>query len=139
MIKIYLRRYTNFFPSANLTYTYKNNHNLRFYYNGNTTQPRIDQLQLLRDNNDFFNQYLGNPLLKPSFRNNFNLSHQSYDFIKDIFMYQSLNFTQTSNAITNSRIINASTGKTISQPVNTDGNYNFNFYGGFGFKLKNWI
>jgi hypothetical protein len=50
----YLRNYTNFFPSANLTYTYKNNHNLRFSYNGNTTQPRVDQLQLLRDNNDYF-------------------------------------------------------------------------------------
>jgi hypothetical protein len=134
--KDYQRRYTNFFPSANLTYTYKSNHSLRFSYDGNTTQPRIDQLQLLRDNNDFFNQYLGNPLLKPSFSNNFNFSHQSYDFIKDVWIYQSLRFTQTSNAITNSRNINASTGKTISQPVNTDGNFNFNFYSGMGFKLK---
>ena len=51
-------------------------------------------------------------------------------------MYQSVNFSQTSNAITNRRIIDASTGRTISQPVNTDGNYSFNFWGGFGFKLK---
>jgi hypothetical protein len=134
--KDYKRNYTNFFPNANLTYAYKSGHNLRFYYNGNTTQPRIDQLQLLRDNNDYFNQYLGNPLLKPSFSNNFNINHQSYDFIKDFYLYQGLNFTQTSNAITDSRIINSSTGKTISQPVNTDGNFNFNFYGGGGFKLK---
>ena len=134
--KDYLRKYTNFFPSANLTYTYKSNHNIRFSYDGNTIQPQINQLQLLRDNNDFFNQYLGNPLLKPSFSNNFNISHNSYDFIKDVWMYQSFRFTETSNAITDSRIINASTGKTISQPVNTDGNYNFNFYGGVGFKLK---
>ena len=134
--KDYLRTYTNFFPSASVTYTYKSNHTFSFYYIGNTTQPRIDQLQLFRDNNDFFNQYLGNPLLKPSFRNNFNISNQTYDFIKDVFMYQSLNFSQTSNAITNSRIINAATGKTISQPVNTNGNYNFSFYGGFGMKLK---
>ncbi|MEO5890340.1 MAG: TonB dependent receptor [Ferruginibacter sp.] len=132
----YLREYTNFFPTASFTYTYKSNHNLRFYYNGNTTQPRIDQLQLLRDNVDFFNQYLGNPLLKPSFSNHFYLSHQSGNFIKDIWMYQSVNFTQTSNAITNSRIINAATGKTISQPVNTNGNYNFSWYGGVSFKWK---
>ena len=134
--KDYLRKYTNFFPAANLTYTYKSNHNLRFSYDGNTTQPRIDQLQLLRNNNDFFNQFLGNPLLKPSFRNNFNLSHQTYDFIKDLFFYQDLNFSQISNSITYSRIIDASTGKTISQPVNTNGNYNYAFYGGVGFKLK---
>ena len=132
----YKRNYTNFFPNANLTYAYKSGHNLRFYYNGNTTQPRIDQLQLLRNNTDYFNQVLGNPFLKPSFSNNFNLSHQSYDFIKDFYIYQGLSFTQTSNAITDSRIINGTTGKTISQPVNTDGNFNFNFYGGGGFKLK---
>ena len=134
--KDYKRNYTNFFPNANLTYAYKSGHNLRFYYNGNTTQPRIDQLQLLRDNNDYFDQYLGNPLLKPSFSNNFNLSHHSYDFIKDLYIYQSLNFTQTSNAITSSRIVDGATGKTTSQPVNTNGNFNFNFYGGGGFKLK---
>lgn len=134
--KTYLRRYTNLFPSASFTYTYKSNHNLRLYYNGNTTQPRIDQLQLLRDNNDFFNQYLGNPLLKPSFSHRINLSNQSYNFLKDFWMYQSLNFNVTTNAITNSRIIDAASGKTISQPVNTDGNYNFNFYGGVSFKNK---
>jgi hypothetical protein len=132
----YKRNYTNFFPTANLTYSYKSGHNLRFYYNGNTTQPRIDQLQLLRNNNDFFNQYLGNPLLRPSFTNNFNISHQSYDFIKDFYIYQDINFSQTTNAITDSRTINSSTGKTTSQPVNTDGNYNLNFYGGGGFKIK---
>ena len=134
--KNYLRKYTNFFPAANLTFSYKNNHSLRFEYDGNTTQPRIDQLQLLRNNNDFFNQILGNPLLKPSFKNNFNLSHQSYDFVTDKFIYQSFRFSQTSNAITDSRIIDASSGKTISQPVNTDGNYEFSFYGGIGFKIK---
>ena len=132
----YLRKYTNFFPAANFTYSYKSNHNIRLNYNGNTIQPRIDQLQLLRDNNDFFNQYLGNPLLKPAFRNSFYLSHDSYNFLKDFYIYQSLNFSQTSNAITSSRTINAATGKTISQPVNTNGNYNINFYGGMGYKIK---
>lgn len=134
--KDYLRNYTNFFPGANFTYTYKSNHNLRINYNGNTTQPRIDQLQALRDNNDFFNQYLGNPLLKPAFRNSFNLSHDSYNFLKDFSIYQGLDFTKTTNAITNSRIIDGATGKTISQPVNTNGNYNFNYYMGIGMKLK---
>ena len=134
--KDYLRNYTNFFPSANFTYTYKSNHNLRINYNGNTTQPRIDQLQALRDNNDFFNQYLGNPLLKPAFRNSFNLSHDSYNFLKDFSIYQGLDFSKTTNAITNSRIIDGATGKTISQPVNTNGNYNFNYYMGIGMKLK---
>jgi hypothetical protein len=132
----YLRKYNNFFPTATFQYEYKSNHNIRFYYNGSTIQPRIDQLQQLRDNNNFFNQYVGNPNLTPSFRNDFSISHNSYDFIKDAWMYQSLNFTQTSNAITNSSIINAATGQTTVQPVNTNGNYSFNFYSGFGRKIK---
>lgn len=134
--KDYRRNYTNIFPNATLSYAYKSGHNLRFNYNGYTTQPRVDQLQLLRNNDDFFNQFLGNPLLKPSFSNNFQLSHQSFNFINEFNMWQSFNFSNTANAITNSRIINASTGKTTSQPVNTDGNFNFSFYTGVNFKIK---
>ncbi len=132
----YLRRYNNFFPTASLEYAYKSNHGIRFNYNGTTIQPRIDQLQQLRDNNNYFYQTIGNPDLKPSFTNRFNLSHNSYDFLKDEWMYQSLSFSTTSNAIVNNSIINTATGQTIVQPVNTNGNYNFNFYGGYGRKLK---
>lgn len=134
--KAYDRNYTNFYPSANLNYSYKSNHNLRFTYNGNTKQPTIDQLQPLRNNNDQFNQYIGNPGLKPSFSNNFNISHNGYNFLKDIWMYQSLNINLVSNSITNSRIINVNNGTSVTQPVNMNGNYNINFWGGMGFKLK---
>jgi hypothetical protein len=134
--KDYTRNYVNFYPSANITYTYKANHNVRFNYNGNTTQPTIDQLQPLRNNNDYFNQYIGNPDLKPSFSNSFNLSHNSYNFISDIFTYQSLNVRVVENSITNNQIINIDSGKTTTQPINTNGNMSINFYGGAGFKIK---
>jgi Outer membrane protein beta-barrel family/Carboxypeptidase regulatory-like domain len=134
--KDYLRNFTNFFPSAGLNYSYKSNHNVRFNYNGSTRQPTLNQLQPLRDNSDLFNQYIGNPDLKPSFNNNFNLSHNAYNFLKDIWMYQSLNLNVTSNSITNNRFINPNNGKTITQPVNTNGNISASFYGGVGFKLK---
>lgn len=134
--KDYIRNYTNFFPAANVNYSYKANHNLRFSYNGNTTQPTLNQLQPLTNNNDYFNQYIGNPNLKPAFTNSFNIQHNGYNFIKDIWTYQSINFTQTSNAITNSQTINTSTGRTVSQPVNTNGNYNLSIWAGAGFKIK---
>ncbi|MDQ6843351.1 MAG: TonB-dependent receptor family protein, partial [Bacteroidota bacterium] len=114
--KDYKRNYVNFYPGANITYTYKANKNIRFNYNGNTTQPTVNQLQPLRNNNDYFNQYIGNPNLKPSFTNSFNLSHNSYNFLKDIWMYQQLNVRLTENSITNNRIINIDSGKTITQP-----------------------
>ena len=134
--KDYIRNYTNFFPSASINYSYKSNHNLRFNYNGSTTQPTINQLQPLTNNSDYFNQYIGNPNLKPSFTNSFNISHNGYNFIKDRWMYQSINFWQTSNGITNNRITNTSTAQTITQPINTNGNFSINIWSGVGFKAK---
>ena len=134
--KDYTRNYVNFYPTANVTYTYKPNHNLRFNYTGNTTQPSINQLQPLRNNNDYFNQYIGNPDLKPSFSNSFNVNNNSYNFLKDFGFYQSINVRTTTNAITNNRVINVDSGKTITQPINTNGNISLNFYSGINFKLK---
>ena len=134
--KDYKRNYVNFYPTGNLTYTYKANHSIRLYYNGNTTQPTIDQLQPLRNNNDYFNQTIGNPDLKPSFTNTFNLSHNSYNFIKDMYTYQSVYIRQTNNSITYNRTINIDSGKTVSQPVNTNGNISVSIYTGIGFKIK---
>jgi hypothetical protein len=134
--KKYVRNYTNFFPSALFTYSYKNNHSLRFNYNGSTRQPSLNQLQPLRNNNDQFNQYIGNPNLKQSFSNSFNISHNSYNFLKEFYSYQSINANFTSNAITNNRIINPATGYTVTQPINTNGNLNIGFWSGMGVKLK---
>lgn len=134
--KDYTRTYVNFYPSSNIIYTYKPNHEIRFNYTGNTTQPTINQLQPLRNNNDYFNQYIGNPDLKPSFTNSFRVSHNSYNFLKEFGTYQFLNVRVTSNAITNNRIINVDSGKTTSQPINTNGNISINFYSGVGFKIK---
>jgi hypothetical protein len=132
----YVRNFTNFFPAASITYSYKSNHSLRINYNGNTTQPTLNQLQPLRDNNDFFNQYIGNPNLEPSFTNSINLSHNGYNFIKDIWTYQSINLRTVSNSITNDRIIDPLSGRTTTKPINTNGNISVNFWGGVGFKLK---
>lgn len=134
--KIYNRTFTNFFPSARMTYAYKSNHNVTVSYNGSTRQPTIDQLQPLRNNNDQYNQYLGNPDLKPSFTNNFSINNNGYNFIKDIYFYQGLNLNLVQNSITNNRLIDKTNGKTITQPINTNGNLSINYYGGGGLKVK---
>lgn len=132
----YKRNFINFFPSAGLTYNYKSNYSLRINYNGNTSQPSINQLQPLRNNNDIFNQYNGNPDLKPTFTHNLNLTNNGYDFLKDRWMFQSLNINVSTNAITNNRSIDLSNGKTITTPVNTNGNMNLNLWTGMGSKFK---
>lgn len=134
--KDYKRNYVNSYPTANIVYTYKSNHSLRIYYNGNTTQPTVNQLQPLRNNNDYFNQIIGNPDLKPSFANSISISHNGYNFIKDIYSYESFYVRATSNQITYNRTTYLDSGKTVSQPINTNGNISMNFYGGTGFKIK---
>lgn len=136
--KVYERNFTNFYPSATLVYSYKSNASLRINYNGNTTQPSINQLQPLKNNNDYFYQYLGNPDLKTSFSNNLRISHNNYNFLKDRYLYQSLNLRFTNNSITNNRIIDLDSGKTIIQPINTNGNLSVSFYTGGGFKVKKY-
>ena len=134
--KAYIRNYINFFPTALFTYSYKSNSSIRFNYNGRTTQPTFNQLQPLRNNNDQFNQYIGNPNLKQSFNNSFGISNNSYNFLKEQWKYVSLNASFTSNAITNNRDINPATGYTVIQPINTNGNMNISMWSGIGMKLK---
>ncbi len=134
--KEYKRNYTNLFPAANFTYKYKSNSNLRFNYQGATKQPTIDQLQPLRNNQDFFNQIIGNPDLKQSFTNSINLSNNSYSILTESQFYQSISFRTTSNLITYNRDIDPESAKTTSKPINTNGNFSGNFYFGYGFKVK---
>jgi hypothetical protein len=130
------RSYTNFNPTASLTYTYKSNHSFSVNYSGTTRQPTIDQLQPLRNNNDQFNLYIGNSDLKPSFTNSFSLNNYGYNFVKDLWLYQSLSLSVVNNSIANNRVTNIPTGETKIQPINTNGNVNLNFFGGMGFKAK---
>jgi hypothetical protein len=134
--KEYKRNYTNFFPSATFTYKYKSNSNLRINYQGATKQPTLNQLQPLRDNQDFFNQVIGNPDLKQSFTNSFNLFNSTYSILTESHFYQSLSYRTTSNLISYSRVIDPETALTITKPINTNGNFSVNLYIGYGFKLK---
>jgi hypothetical protein len=134
--KEYNRSFTNFFPTANFSYKYKSNSNLRVNYQGATKQPTIDQLQPLRNNQDFFNQVVGNPDLKQSFTNSINVSNNSYSILTETNFYQSISFRTTSNLISFNRDIDPESAKTISTPINTNGNFSANLYMGYGFKVK---
>lgn len=132
----YDRKFTNLFPSANFNYTYKPNHAINVAYNGRTIQPSIIQLQRLRNNANTVNEYIGNPLLKQAFRHTLNVNHSTYDFAKDMWTFKTVNADLTSNAFTNSVFIDPISGRTITQPINTDGNIAVNSWFGLGKKLK---
>jgi hypothetical protein len=134
--KNYDRNFTNVFPSATFSYKYKGNSNLRINYNGATRQPTIDQLQPLRNNQDFFNQIVGNPDLKQSFTNSISVSQNSYNMLTESSIYQGISFRTTSNQIAYNKDIDPESAKTITKAINTNGNFSGNYYAGYYFKIK---
>ncbi len=134
--KNYKQNFINLFPSASFSYKYKSNGNFRINYNGSTKQPTIDQLQPLRNNQDFFNQIIGNPDLKQSFTNSFNFNHNSYSILTDTYMYQGINFRTTTNLISYNKDIDPNNAKTTTKSINTNGNFSGGLYIGYGFKIK---
>jgi Outer membrane protein beta-barrel family len=132
----YKQNFINLFPSASFSYKYKSNGNFRINYNGSTKQPTIDQLQPLRNNQDFFNQIIGNPDLKQSFTNSFNFNHNSYSILTDTYMYQGINFRTTTNLISYNKDIDPNNAKTTTKSINTNGNFSGGIYIGYGFKIK---
>ncbi len=134
--KQYKRNFTNIFPSASFSYKYQSNASLRINYNGATRQPTIDQLQPLRNNQDFFNQIVGNPDLKQSFTNSINISQNSYNMLSESYLFQGITFRTTANLISYNKDIDPNTAQTITKAINTNGNFSGNFYCGYGFKIK---
>ncbi|MET0299716.1 MAG: outer membrane beta-barrel family protein [Flavitalea sp.] len=127
--------YLNLFPRASINYNLGPQRRLSLFYNGNTRQPTIEQLQPLRDNTDPLNVYRGNPDLKQEFRNNYRLSFSDYKLLNGQSTWISLNANTISNAIGNSEYFDTELGKRIYSPMNVNGNYNLNANLGYGFKI----
>ena len=135
---LFKRNFTNWSPQATYQYNFSQRNSIRLSYNGNTTQPTIDQIQPVITNTDPLNVTLGNPDLKPSFSNRFSFSYNSYKVLSDQYFYISANYGFTVNPIVNNTTTDNTTGKTTFQSFNlTDKNStNFGLWSNFGQKVK---
>jgi hypothetical protein len=124
----------NILPFLGYMYRFSDNSRFNFRYNTNSSQPSINQLQPIPDNSNPNQVRLGNPGLLPTFSHNFNASFNTYKPLSGKYMWMSGNFTLTDNAFANS-ITYDSLGRTISQTVNVNGNYNGNVYIGGGLPM----
>jgi len=134
---VFKRNFLNWYPNASYQYNFSQRNTIRFSYNGNTTQPTIDQIQPVFTNNDPLNLTLGNPDLKPSFNNSFNFYYNSYKVLSDQYFYISGSYSFRVNPIvSNSFTDNA--GKTTYQYSNLidKNSSNFYMYSNFGRKIK---
>lgn len=126
--------YVNFFPKANFNYKLGKQTSFSLSYSGSTTQPTINQIQPLRQNNDPLNQVIGNPDLKQSFTNNFNIHFNDYKMLSGSYIWSNLSFNTVSDAITTEQTTIGGFNRT--RYINTDGNYSGWGYFGYGRTLK---
>ena len=119
------RTVTNFAPTMDFRWKKSQTGQLRFTYRANTSQPSMSDLLDIEDNTDPLNVTRGNPGLKPSFRQNFNLFYNDYFQKHQRAVMTFVNFSTTANSIAN-KITFLEGGKRISRPENVNGNWNAN-------------
>ena len=119
-----VRMVTNVSPTLDFRYRFSKMSNLRVNYRGTTSQPSISQLLDITDNSDPLNISKGNPGLKPSFTQNFRLFYNNFvqNHNKGVMTY--INFSTTSNSISNKVEYNEKTGGRTTTPENINGNWN---------------
>lgn len=133
------RSFTNHNPQLQWQYRFSQQKSFNISYDGNNTQPTINQIQPVRVNDDPMNIVLGNPDLKPSYTNRLNVWYNSFKVLGNQYVYFSGSFSNTSNAIV-SNTYTDSVGRNTFQFANLGDKtpMNYYFYSNFSKNLKKW-
>ena len=94
-----------------------------FDYETSVQEPSILQLQPLIDNRDPLNIYVGNPDLRPAYRNNATMRLNSFNPVSMFGYFAFITADYVTNAITNAVVVDEDLVRTIS-PVNAENNLN---------------
>ena len=121
-----VRNVTNMSPTLDFRYRFNQLSNLRVQYRGTTSQPSISDLLDITDDSNPMNITKGNPGLKPSFTNSFQLFYNTYMQSHQRSIMTFANFSTTRNSISNLVTYNEKTGGRTTRPENINGNWNFN-------------
>lgn len=124
----------NVLPFVKYVYKFSENTRLNFNYKTNSGQPSIDQLQPIQDNTNPNKIKKGNPNLLPTFKQSFEMYYNTYKAISGKYLWTNVAYSTTNNAFSNS-IAYDSIGRTITTPVNVNGNYDGNISLGGNFPV----
>lgn len=127
--------FVNFLPSAQIQIGKNRYRNFRIFYNGNTSNPSVQQLQPVADISDPLNITIGNPDLKQSFTNAMRINYTSFDPYTMQNFFAFFNVSQTFNDIVNNDSIGAFGGR-VTTYDNVNGVYNINGSVNFGFPIR---
>ena len=120
------RNVVNFTPTLDFRYNPNDVTELRINYRGRTEQPSMSNLLDITDDSDPLNITKGNPGLKPSFTNNFELFYNTYIQSHQRGIMTFANYSTTSNSISNMVTYDERTGGRTTRPENINGNWNAN-------------
>ncbi len=114
------RSYTNLFPSISISKAYNEKHNLSFSYSRRLERPNYRSLNPFEDYLDQYTFEKGNPFLNPQYSNAFGLN---YMMGRSLFV--AVNYSRTTDAITEVIEQISSENKTFQTEQNLDGFNNF--------------
>ena len=127
----------NWSPSVMFRYKFSKQHVLNFRYRGRSSEPNISDLQEVIDITDPMNMRYGNPGLKPSFSNNFDLRYNRF-FPEKMSQYNiNVMYSNTLNAVVDRMIYNPQNGSREYHKENVNGNWSLNTFWGFNTPFKN--
>ena len=118
------RTVTNFAPTADFRWKISKVSQLRLTYRANSSQPSMTDLLDITDDSNPLNIRKGNPGLKPSFTQNMRLFYNNYIQSHQRSIMAHLNFSTTSNSISNMVTYDEATGGRTTRPENINGNWN---------------
>lgn len=119
-----VRRVFNFTPTFDFRYNFSKTSQLRITYRGRSSQPSMTDLLPVEDTTDPLNIRRGNPGLKPAFTNTFMAFYNTFNTKTQRGIMTHFRFENVMNSISNRSVYDQSTGGTITQPDNINGNWN---------------
>jgi len=124
----------NILPTLKYTYKFSQTSRLKINYNTYSSLPSVNDLQLVQNNTNTNRVVIGNPNLKPNYTNSINLFYNTWNALSGRYIWSNLTGNITNNAFGDA-IVYDELGRTVSQRVNVNGNYNFNLRAGGGFPI----
>ncbi|WET67009.1 outer membrane beta-barrel protein [Sphingobacterium sp.] len=129
--KTLYRNFVLWNPQLRLQYKISQQSSITLDYNGNSIKPTVFQLQPISINKDPVNIIEGNPLLRPSFKQQGMFRYQSYAPVSGQLIGIFLGYELTGNSIAN-YLMTDSLGRTVNKYINLDNknisNLNFSVF-----------
>ena len=127
---------SNFLPKFSYNFKPSQSKRFNFTYNTKSSQPAINDLQLVQNNTNPNKIVVGNPDLKPTYEHNLNINFNNWQALTGKYIWFGFNNSLTNNAFANSTTYDQY-GRSISQTVNVNGNINSTLNASAGFPLFN--